>query len=466
MAGGGAPQAGATACHIGAVALTADGVNEKMSPSPRQMHLGVFVLGTGNHIAGWRYPGAAQSFEDLSVIQEIGRIAERGKFDLIFLGDNLASEPGMHPSFAARFEPLTMLAALAATTTHVGLGATASTTYAEPYNVARMFASLDHLSGGRAAWNAVTSSGGKVAENFGRIHPEHDARYEVAEEFVDVVRGLWDCWDDGAVVRNVETGQYIDPAKVKPLNHVGKFFKVKGPLSSSRTPQGQPIILQAGSSEPGLKLAARTADVVFAVVQDMGEAQSGYRALKERMPAYGRHASEIAVLPGMMPVIGRTEREARDKLNLLQSFVNPANANSMLAARMGMDVSGFPLDEKVPKDFPLPDTSHGFAKAMLAKAWRENMTWRDMFSLAGAARGHWVVCGTPVQIADTMQEWFDSYACDGFNVLPPYFPGGFDDFVDMVVPILQERGLYRADYTGRTLREHLGLPRPKSRLFQ
>ncbi|MFC7539369.1 NtaA/DmoA family FMN-dependent monooxygenase [Siccirubricoccus deserti] len=325
-----------------------------MPEYPRQIHLGVFVLGTGNHIAGWRYPGAAQSFEDLSVVQEIARIAERGKFDLIFLGDNLASEPGMHPSFAARFEPLTMLAALAATTTHVGLGATASTTYAEPYNVARMFASLDHLSGGRAAWNAVTSSGGKAAENFGRIHPEHDARYEVAEEFVDVVRGLWDCWDDGAVVRNHATGQYIDPAKVRPLNHEGRFFKVKGPLPTSRTPQGQPIILQAGSSEPGLNLAARTADVVFAVVQDLEEAKQGYVALKSRMPRFGREPWEIAVLPGVMPVVGRTEAEARATLNTLQSFVNPANARAMLSSRMGMDVAGLPLDELVPKDFPCP----------------------------------------------------------------------------------------------------------------
>jgi FMN-dependent oxidoreductase (nitrilotriacetate monooxygenase family) len=437
----------------------------RMTAPRRQMHLGVFVLGTGNHIAGWRYPGAAQSFEDLGVIQEIARIAERGKFDLIFLGDNLASEPGMHPSFAARFEPLTMLAALAATTTHVGLGATASTTYNEPYNVARQFASLDHLSGGRAAWNAVTSSGGKAAENFGRIHPEHDARYEIAEEFVDVVRGLWDCWDDGAVVRDHATGQYIDPAKVKALDHEGRFFKVKGPLPTSRTPQGQPIILQAGSSEPGLELAARTADVVFAVVQDLAEAQAGYTALKSRMPRFGRHPDEIAVLPGVMPVIGRTEAEARDKLNTLQGFVNAGNALSMLSSRLGQDVSGYPLDDLVP-DLPLPDSSHGFARAMLAKARRDRMTWRDLFNLTGAARGHWVVCGTPDAIADTLQEWFEARAADGFNILPPYFPGGFEDFVDLVVPILQERGLYRHDYAGTTLREHLGLQRPANRLFQ
>lgn len=430
----------------------------------RQMHLGVFVLGTGNHIAGWRYPGATQSFEDLAVVQQIARTAERGKFDLIFLGDNLASEPGMHPSFAARFEPLTMLAALAATTTHVGLGATASTTYNEPYNVARAFASLDHLSRGRAAWNAVTSSGGKAADNFGRQHPPHDARYEIAEEFVDVVRGLWDCWDDGAVVRNHATGQYIDPAKVRTLDHAGRFFRVKGPLPTSRTPQGQPVILQAGSSKPGLDLAARTADVVFAVVQDRAEAQAGYQALKSRMPRFGRHPDEIAVLPGIMPVIGRTDAEAREKLNTLQGFVNTGNALSMLSSRLGQDVSHYPLHELVP-DLPLPDSSHGFARTMLDKARRDHMTWRDLFNLTGAARGHWVVCGTPDAIADTLQDWFEARAADGFNILPPYFPGGFDDFVDLVVPILQARGLFRSDYAGTTLREHLGLPRPRNRLF-
>jgi FMN-dependent oxidoreductase (nitrilotriacetate monooxygenase family) len=428
------------------------------------MHLGVFVLGTGNHIAGWRWPGAAQSFEDLSVVQEIARTAERGKFDLIFLGDNLSTEPGMHPSFAARLEPLTMLAALAATTTHVGLGATSSTTYNEPYTVARQFASLDHLSGGRAAWNAVTSSGEKAALNYGRTHPEHDARYEIAEEFVDVVRGLWDCWDDGAVVRELDTGRYIDPAKVKPLDHEGRFFKVKGPLPTSRTPQGQPIILQAGSSGPGLALAARTADVVFSVVQDLAEAQQGYIALKSRMPGFGRHGDEIAVLPGVMPVLGSTTAEAREKLSRLQGFVNPGNALSMLSSRLGQDVSQYPLDALVP-DMPLPDSSHGFARTMLAKALRERMTWRDLFNLAGAARGHWVVCGTPEEVADTLQEWFEARAADGFNILPAWFPGAFDEFVDQVVPILQRRGLFRTDYSGTTLRDHLGLARPRSRLF-
>ena len=431
----------------------------------RQMHLGVFVLGTGNHIAGWRFPGATQSFEDIAVIQQIGRIAEQGKFDLLFLGDNLATDPGMHPSFAAKFEPLTMLSALAATTTHVGLGGTASTSYTEPFNLARQFASLDHLSHGRAAWNAVTTSGDKAAANFGRSHAGHDARYEVAEEFVDVVRGLWDCWDDGAVIRDHATGRYIDASKLKPLNHVGRFFQVKGPLPTSRTPQGNPVIIQAGSSKPGLQLAARTADVVFTVVQDKAEAQAGYQALKSRLPAFGRTADEVAVLPGCMPIVGRTREEALAKLDTLMSFVDVENSRVMLNSRLGIDVSGFPLDARVPEDFPLPDTSHGFAKAMLAKAWREKLTWRDMVNLAGAARGHWVILGTPEEIADILQDWFEDYACDGFNILPAYFPGAFQDFVDLVVPILQDRGLFRRDYTGTTLREHLGLARPPSRLF-
>lgn len=435
-----------------------------VSVSHRQMHLGVFVLGTGNHIAGWRYPGAADSFLSLKGIQTIAATAERGKFDLLFLGDGLAAKMGDHPSFLVRFEPITMLAALAATTTHLGLGATSSTTYNEPYNVARFFASLDHLSGGRAAWNAVTSSGAAAGANFGREHPTHDARYEVAEEFVDVVRGLWDCWDDGAVVANRETGQYVDEAKVKALNHVGRFFQVKGPMTTARCPQGRPVIIQAGSSEPGLELAARTADLVFSVVQDFAEAQVAYRALKSRLPRFGRSAADVALLPGVMPVIGATDAEAREKLNTLQGYLGPTSALTLLSGRLGMDVSGFDPDELVP-DMPLPDTSHGFARAMLSKAWREKMTWRDLSNLTGAARGHWVICGTPETIADTLQEWFEGDAADGFNILPPYFPAAFDEFVDQVVPILQKRGLYREEYSGTTLRDHLGLERPANPMF-
>ena len=425
----------------------------------RSMHLGVFVLGTGNHIAGWRWPGAFDSFESLPAAQVIAATAERGCFDLLFLGDGLGADPGAHPSFTRRVEPVTLLAALAATTTRVGLGATASTTYSEPFTVARAFASLDHLSGGRAAWNAVTSSNPDGAANFGRVHPPHAERYQVAEEFVDVVRGLWDCWEDGAVVADRATGQYLDAGKIHKLNHKGRYFEVSGPLNGSRTPQGRPVVIQAGASAPGLALAARTADVVFSVVQDLEEARAGYAALKGLMAGHGRAPEELAILPGVMPVLGGTMAEAKRMLEALQSFVSPTNAMKMLSTRLGQDMSVYAMDEPVP-DLPLPDTSHGFARTMLAKARRDGMTLRDLYNLTGAARGHWVLVGTPESVADTLELWFTTGAADGFNILPPVFPQAFDAFVDEVVPSLQRRGLFRRYYEGVTLREHLGLARP------
>ncbi len=430
----------------------------------RQMHLGLFILGTGSHVAGWRHPGAMTSFQDFGQVQEIARIAERGRFDLIFMGDNLYADPGAHPSYTVRLEPMTMLAALAAGTSRIGLGATVSTTYNDPWSVARVFASLDHISKGRAAWNAVTTASGQGADNFGTTHPDHASRYERAAEFVDVVKGLWDCWADDAIVADRTSGTYIDTARMRSLDHAGAFFKVKGPLNIGRCPQGQPVVLQAGGSAPGQALAARTADVVFSVVQDIDEAKAQYAQLKKRLPAFDRSPDHVTVLPGVMPVVGRTPKEARDKLALLQSFVNGSNALQLLSDRLGQDMTRYDLDGPVP-DIALPDTYHSFARVMLAKARRENMTLRDLYDLVAAARGHWVLCGGAEQVADTLQQWFDERAADGFNVMPPYFPEGFNDFVDLVVPILQERGLFRHDYEGETLRDHLGLPRPASRFF-
>lgn len=423
------------------------------------MKLGLFLLGTGSHVAGWRYPGAMDSFQDLAMVQEIARTAERGKFDLIFMGDNLYADPGAHPSYTARLEPLTMLAAVATATSRVGLGATASTTYGDPFTVARAFASLDHISRGRAAWNAVTTANPAAGANFGTLHPDHARRYEAANEFLDVVKGLWDCWDDDAVVADRASGIYIDPAKVRTLDHAGEFFKVKGPLNIARSPQGHPVVLQAGGSEPGQILAARTADVVFSVVQDFAEAKAAYSSLKARLPGFGRRADEVTVLPGVMPVVGRTDREAFDTLNTLQGFVSGTNALQILSDRLGHDMTGYDLDGPVP-DLPRSDSYHSFADVMLAKARRENMTLRDLYNLAAAARGHWVLCGSPETVADTLAGWFAGGAADGFNIMPPYFNEGFANFVDLVVPILQERGLFRADYTGTTLRDHLGLERP------
>jgi len=287
---------------------------------------------------------------------------------------------------------------------------------------------------------------------------EHELRYEVANEFVDVVRGLWDCWEDGAIIADKVSGRYIDAAGVRPLDHKGRFFQVKGPINIARCPQGHPVIIQAGGSPSGLDLAARTADVVFSVVQELASAKAAYADLKGRLARYGRDPDQLAVLPGVMPIIGQSESEAKAKLALLQSWLTPTNAATLVSSRIGYDVSGYPLDGPVPAP-PPGEGGRTFSRVLFETARRENMSLRDLYNLTAAARGHWVVCGTPARIADTLEEWFVEGAADGFNILPPYFPGAFADFVDLVVPELQRRGLFRRDYRGTTLRDHLGLAR-------
>jgi FMN-dependent oxidoreductase (nitrilotriacetate monooxygenase family) len=429
-----------------------------MTAARRQMHLGVFVLGTGNHSAGWRMPGAFTSHMELPAMQAIACIAERGKFDLVFISDSMAMDPTDHPSFMCRFEPTTLITALASCTKNVGLGATISTSFNEPFNVARVFGSIDHISGGRAAWNVVTTSNPRAALNFNLDeHIAHELRYERANEFVDVVLGLWNCWQDGAIIADKNTGQYINAEKVRPLNHEGRFFKVRGPLNMARCPQGgRPVIIQAGGSPSGLELAARTADVVFSVVQEKKPAKAAYADLKGRMAKYGREPDELSVLPGVMPIVGASDAQAREILAKLQSWITPTNAATLVASRIGYDVSGYPLDGPVPP--PPPDlNSRTFPAVLYEMARREKMTLRDLYNLTAAARGHWVVCGTPCRIADTLEAWFEARAADGFNILPAWFPGAFDDFVDQVVPELQRRGLFRREYSGRMLRDHLGL---------
>jgi N-acetyl-S-(2-succino)cysteine monooxygenase len=431
----------------------------------RQMHLAVFWLGTGNHSAGWRMPNADYSNSEWSFVEAGAKTCERGKFDLFFVGDAVSMQLDLHPSFITRFEPTTLLAGLSRVTDKIGLGATVSTSFSEPYNVARMFSSIDRMSNGRAAWNVVTSTMDASALNFGEDRlKDHDLRYEIAGEFVDVVRKLWDSWDDGALVADRQRGLFVDPHKVRDINHKGRFFSVKGALNIERCPQGHPIIIQAGGSEPGQELSARVADIVFAPINgDIESAKAKYKALKDRLPKYGRERKDLAILPGIMTMVADSADQAREELAQLQQWLKASDATvrSVLTKRLGRDVSGFDLDTPIP-DLPETNLGQSFARTLLDRARREHMTFRDLYNIAAAARGHWAVCGTATQIADILEEWFVAEAADGFMILPAYFPHCLDIFVDRVVPELQRRGLFRHDYSGTTLRDHLGLSRPSS----
>ena len=429
--------------------------------SQRQMHLGVYAVGSGNHIAGWRYPGATTSGENLDVFKKIAASCERGKLDFIFVGDSLAFLAEGHPGQVARFEPTTLLSALSSVTTHLGLIGTASTTYSEPFNIARQFASLDHLSGGRAGWNVVTSTLPEAAENFGREMVDHSRRYEMAGEFVDVVKGLWDSWEDGARIENKETGQYFDLSKAHELNHKGQFYSVKGPLNMTRTPQGRPVIVQAGSSTTGQQLAGRIAEVVFTVQLELDVAREYYANIKKHAVAAGRRPEHCVILPGMVPIVGRTDEEAQAKLAHLMTYVDEASAMRTMSRRFGHDMSKYPLDGPVP-DLPVSNLKQGYSTVASAKAKRLGYTLRDIYNEIAIARGYLLACGSPTTVANLMQEWFEAGAMDGFVLLPAHFPEAFDDFIDLVIPELQRRGLFRTEYEGATLRENLGLPKPEN----
>jgi FMN-dependent oxidoreductase (nitrilotriacetate monooxygenase family) len=424
------------------------------------MHLGLFVLGTGHHVAAWRLEDAEAGSEDFRFIERLARTAERAKFDLVFFADALNTGPNVHPSVMVRLEPLTLLAALAVRTSHIGLAATASTTYSDPYNLARAFASIDHLSGGRAAWNVVAGAFSEAAANFGHAsHPPHDVRYAIAAEFVQVVKGLWDSWEDGAIVMDKATGQFADISKMHELNHKGQYFSVKGPLNISRPPQGYPVIIQAGASETGRDLAASIAEIVFAVQQDLDTAKKAATDLRARAAKFGRDPTHIKIMPGVCPIIGSSEAEAKAKLRALGDFSDPVSALRVLSERLGQDLSPYPLDRPVP-DLPQSTVMQGHAVTLSALARKHKMTLRELRDYAASAMGHRLLLGTPEHVADGLEEWFAAGAADGFNIMPPWFPGAFNDFVDQVLPILQKRGLFRSEYAGRTLRDHLGLPRP------
>ncbi|MFC4776833.1 LLM class flavin-dependent oxidoreductase [Paenibacillus sp. GCM10023252] len=434
----------------------------------RQLSLGLFLMTPGHHVAAWRHPDAAASdVLNFKWYRKLVEDAERAKFDMVFLADGLAvSEKypeAVEQTVSVRPEPLTLLSALSAVTDKIGLAATVSTTYNEPFHVARKFASLDHLSEGRAAWNVVTSANVSEALNFGQDnHLLHDLRYDRAEEFLNVVKGLWDSWDDDAFLYDKDAAKFADKTKSHTLNHKGKWFSVRGPLNVARPVQGYPVVIQAGSSEPGKELAARTAEVIFTAWQTLEEAQRFYSDVKGRLAKYGRSPDELKIMPGVFPIIGRTEEEALEKKALFEQLIPEQAGVSLLSQMISVDLTPYPLDGPLPELPELAQVNGGKSRFTLLKdlAEREGLTIRKLYQRIAGARGHREIWGTPVQIADQLEEWFVSGAADGFNIMPPYLPGGLNDFAELVIPELQRRGLFRTKYSGSTLRDHLGLKRP------
>ena len=440
-----------------------------MAQRTDQLRLGAFLYPGGHHIAAWRHPDTqANAGIDFRHYVTLARAAEAAKFDLIFLadgvgtrGDDVAFLSRTAHSYQAQFEPITLLSALAAVTERIGLVGTASTSFNEPYHVARKFASLDHISGGRAGWNLVTSSSEYEALNFNRDHHfAHAERYQRAEEFADVVTGLWDSWDDDAFLYDKAGGQFYDPSRRHVLGHKGTHFSVRGPLNVARTPQGHPAVVQAGSSEPGKELAARSGEVVFTAQQTLADAVAFYADLKGRLARYGRSPDDLKIMPGVFPVVGRSESEAREKFEALQSLIDPVVGLALVSGLTGVNLSGYPLDGPIP-ELQATNGSKSRQALMLDLARREQLTIRQLYQRVAGARGHWQVIGTPEQIADALEERFLAHGADGYNVMAPILPGGLTDFIELVLPELRRRNLFRSEYAGTTLREHLGLRRPE-----
>ena len=437
----------------------------------RQLRLGGFMRPISIHTAAWRYPGAYPDANfNFAHVRRFAETLERGRFDAFFMADHLAvlnmpMDALKRSATVTSFEPMTLLPALAMCTEHLGLIATGSTTYDEPYHVARRFASLDHISGGRAGWNVVTTSNPDASKNFGREeHLDHAERYARAREFFDVVTGLWDSWADDAFIRDVAHGIYFDPDKLHVLDHKGKYLSVRGPLNIGRPIQGWPVIVQAGSSEAGRQLAAETAEAVFTGQSDLAAGQAFYRDVKGRMEKLGRHRDEMKILPGCFVVLGESAEEAREKRALLDSLVHYDSAIASLSIALGHDASKFDPDGPLP-EIPESNASKSGRERAIALASRDHLTVRQLAQRLGGFAGLAMV-GTAKMVADQMQEWLETEGSDGFNIQFPYLPGGLDDFVEKVVPELQRRGIFRREYEGKTLRENLGLKRPENRFFK
>ena len=437
----------------------------------RQLKLGAFMRPASIHTGAWRYPGAWPDMNfNFQHTKEMIQTLERGKFDAFFMADHMAvlnmpMDALKRSHTSTSFEPFTLLAALSQATTHIGLAATASTTFDAPYHIARRFASLDHISGGRSAWNIVTTSNPDAALNFGMDeHMEHGERYDRARELYDVVTGLWDSWADDAFIRDVESGIFFDPDKLHTLNHKGEHLSVKGPLNIARPVQGWPVIVQAGASEAGKQLAAETAEAVFTSHNGIAAGRAFFADVKGRAKKLGRNPDHIKILPSCFVVVGDTVDEAKAKRAKLDSLVNYANAIASLSIALGHDASKFDPDGPLP-EIPETNASKSSRARAIDMAKRDNLTVRQLAQRLGGYSGATMI-GTPKTIADEMEEWLMTDASDGFTIMFPYQPGGVVDFVEQVVPELQRRGIFRTEYEGKTLRENLGLPRPENQFFR
>lgn len=434
-----------------------------------EMKLGLFIRPTGHHIASWRHPDAhADANENFDRFIEMAQTAERGLLDMLFSADTntawTTEDSALNRQhYSAWLEPFTLLSALAPHTKHIGLVCTRSTSFDQPYTVARMFATLDLISGGRAGVNIVTTGNPRAALNYNQeSHLPKTERYAIADEFVEVLKGLWDSWDEDAFVRDRETATFFEWDRMHVLNHKGKYFQVEGPLNTPRSPQGRPVIVQAGASEEGRELAAKSADVIFTATQDMAQAQAFYADVKGRLARYGRQPDDLKIMPGLSVTVADTREEAQAKADELQELIHPDHGRAYLSRRLGHDVTAMDPDKPLP-DLSAVDEVGTRSGQMLDMARREGWTLRQLYQHFAATRGHMVLVGTPTEVVDSMQEWFENGACDGFNLIPPMFPGEFDAFVDMVVPELQRRGIYRTAYEDGTLRDRLGLRVPESR---
>lgn len=443
-------------------------MQEQSRQRPGQMSLGAVLSPTTAHIAGWRHPDAVSNAgATFDFYRRAAETAEAAKLDFVFLANELCA-PEAPPELMSldplmyRYEPITLTSALAVSTQRIGIVVTQTTTYNEPYHIARKLASIDHLSNGRLGWNLVTSYVEAEAKNFNLSeHARYADRYARAAEFFEVAAGLWDSWDDDAFVLDKESGRYFDPAKMHQLNHKGEHFTVAGPLNVRRSPQGRPVLVQAGASEPGLDLAARLAETTFTAQRTLESGQAYYRDLKGRMAAYGRSPESLRVIAGVFPIVGGTMEEAQRKYDELQELILPQIGLTRLSQLIGFDVTELPLDQPLPNVIPETNSYQSRQQLIVEMARRENLTLRELYLKVVTAYGHRTVVGTPETVADALEEWWHGHAADGFMVMPPTLPAGIDDFTAGVVPELRRRGLFRDDYEGDTLRSHLGLERPE-----